>query len=69
MNARVQNFPLLPHPEIPLEAVDVPLRHEVVESGDEDHGLEDVVEHAVQVQRGEAVAALRDKDKDNLYFF
>ena len=47
------------YPEIPLEAVDVPLCDEVVEAGDEDHGLEDMVEHAVQVQRGEGVTALQ----------
>ena len=47
------------YPEISLEAVDVPLCDEVVEAGDEDHGLEDMVEHAVQVQRGEGVTALQ----------
>ena len=51
-------FPIGSHPEVPLKPVDIPLRDEVVEASNENHGLEDMVEDAVQVQRREGVTAL-----------
>ena len=54
-------IPVGSHPEVPLEPVDIPLRDEIIEASHENHGLEHMVEDAVQVQRGEGVAALQNK--------
>ncbi len=58
------NNPIVTHSEVPFRPVDVPLRDELIQSHHEDHGVERLVQQAVQVDVAGGVVGGGDNQAD-----